>query len=518
MAERIINKREWLFWLSSVVLLGAFCVCYYVDIGLLIKAWDNQDFSYCYLVPFLFLYLVYTKRQSLKTHEMTSSLSGLLVLCVAGMIHLAGTMGSIVTLNYMAIWVAVIGLALLFVGAKMVKALAFPFVILAFIVPLPPFLNNLLTFKLKLVSSALSVDMMRLAGLAVLREGNILDFGVTQLQVVDACSGLRYVYPLLLTGLVFAYLFHKTWWQRGLIILATIPISIFSNALRVAITGYLTMRVSQDAAQGFFHGFSGWLVFMVSFVLLSVLSWLLRFGRSGVRNPVPVNRQKGNPGSSSFDTKRIRPSYLWTASVLFVAFWGLSNGFASTQAKPIRKTFEAFPTTIGDWQGEKAYLREEILSSLWADDYIQIQFRNSRTRNRLLLFVPYYGYQEPRHTAHSPVSCLIGGGFAPRNRKTIRRNFPMPFGQVNINQMILEKGGGLLLTNYWFQQRGRIIQSEYWNKWYLFQDSLTKRRTDGALVRLEMPLREGQGVEDAQAMLDSFTVELMDVLPEFVPN
>ena len=94
----------------------------------------------------------------------------------------------------------------------------------------------------------------------------------------------------------------------------------------------------------------------------------------------------------------------------------------------------------------------------------------------------------------------------------------MPFGQVNINQMILEKGGGLLLTNYWFQQRGRIIQSEYWNKWYLFQDSLTKRRTDGALVRLEMPLREGQGVEDAQAMLDSFTVELMEVLPEFVPN
>jgi EpsI family protein len=89
---------------------------------------------------------------------------------------------------------------------------------------------------------------------------------------------------------------------------------------------------------------------------------------------------------------------------------------------------------------------------------------------------------------------------------------------VEVRQMIMEKDRQLVLSNYWFQQRGRIIVSEYWNKWYLFWDSITKRRTDGALVRLEMPLRAGQGVEAAQAVMDSFTQELMRILPEYVPG
>ena len=84
--------------------------------------------------------------------------------------------------------------------------------------------------------------------------------------------------------------------------------------------------------------------------------------------------------------------------------------------------------------------------------------------------------------------------------------------------MVMEKNRDRLISNYWFQQRGRVIVSEYANKWYLFWDSLFKRRTDGALVRLEMPLRRGQTVEEAQAVMDSFTRHLMKILPEYVPG
>jgi len=173
---------------------------------------------------------------------------------------------------------------------------------------------------------------------------------------------------------------------------------------------------------------------------------------------------------------------------------------------------------IGDWQGERSYVSEKILDSLWADDYVQIHFSNTRTGDMILFFVPYYEYQKTRHTAHSPVSCLLGGGFASRSREIIQSNFPPPFGEVEIRQMVLEKDGELLLSNYWFQQRGRIVVSEYRNKWYLFWDSVTKRRTDGALVRLEMPLTAGRNIEAAQAVLDSFTQELMKILPEYVPG
>ena len=517
MQANLVNKRDWSLWLSFAVLLCAFCLQYYVDFGNLLKRWNHGDLSYCYLVPFLFVYLVYTNRESLKTHALCSSLSGFAVLFFSGLLYLGGNLGSIETLTYMGIWVAVIGAALLLAGVRIVKSLAFPFLILAFIVPFPPFLNRLFTFKLKLISSALSIGMMRLGGLSVFGEGNIIDLGVTQLQVVDACSGLRYVYPLLLMGFVFAYLFHKKWWERAIMVVATVPISVFSNALRIAITGYLTTKVSPQAAESFFHGFSGWLIFMVSLMFLAMLSLLLKIARSRSGNVHPKMRETPS-SSASFDLRNIRQSYLWIASVLFIALWGLHTALASAQIKPPRKTFKEFPSVIGEWHGEKSYLREEIMGYLWADDYVQIQFNNTRTGDMIILFVPYYEYQGTMHTAHSPVACLIGGGFAPRSRRIIQRDFPEPFGEVNIRQMVLEKNRQLLLCNYWFQQRGRLIVSEYWNKWYLFQDSITKRRTDGALVRLEMSLKDGHDVETAQSVLDSFTRELMKILPEYVPG
>ena len=503
---------------SLAVLLAAFGFQYYEDFGNLLKRWNSEDFSYCYLVPFVFIYLVYTNRKSLEGLTARPSAWGFVVLLFAGFLYLAGKLGSIETLVYISIWTSILGMAFVIAGKHVVGSLAFPFLILAFIVPLPPFLNQLLTFNLKLISSALSVWMMQTGGLSVFREGNIIDLGITQLQVVDACSGLRYVYPLVLMGLVFAYLFHKKWWERLVIITATVPISVVSNALRIAITGYLTLKVSPEAAEGFFHGFSGWLIFMVSFVLLAMLSRLLKMisTRIGDKPTDRASKKAGVPAALSLS--RVRPSYLWMASALFLGFWAAHGALASGQITPARKSLQDFPATLGDWTGEKSVLREEILEALWADDYIQIGYKNRQTGDILLLFVPYYEYQGTRHTAHSPVSCLVGGGFAPRSSKILKRDFPAPFGPVEIRQMVLEKGRQYLLSNYWFQGRGRVIVSEYANKWYLFWDSITKRRTDGALVRIEMVLHPEQSVAEAQAVMDGFTAEVMEILPKYVPN
>jgi exosortase D (VPLPA-CTERM-specific) len=516
--EETGNKNAWWVWFSMAALIGAFFLQYHVDVGNLLKRWESQDFSYCYLVPFLFAYLVYTNRRSLKTVDQRPSLWGFGVLFLSGVFYIAGRQGSLETLTYVAIWVAVVGLGLLLLGWGVVKALAFPFLILGFIVPVPPFLNQVLTFKLKVISSTLAVKMMQMAGLSVFREGNIIDIGLTQLQVVDACSGLRYVYPLVLMGLVFAYLFHKTWWERVLIMVLAVPISVLSNALRIAITGHLTIKVSPEVAEGFFHGFSGWLIFMVSFALLALTSGFLKWLRSKKGKQVDGNQPEGSTAAETVSVSRTKPSYAWLASLMLVAFWGLNVGLASTRVTPDRKGFKHFPAEIGKWEGEKSPLGEEILESLWADDYVQIVFRNKESGHVLLLFVPYYEYQGTQHTAHAPVSCLVGGGFAPRSNKRIERVFPEPFGKVEIKQMVLEKNRQLLLSNYWFHQRGRLIVSEYLNKWYLFWDSVTRRRTDGALVRIEMPIRDGRSVDAAQSILDSFTQELMRILPEYVPG
>lgn len=511
------DKSTWSLRLAVATLVGTFAVQYYTVFGNLLKRW-REDFEYCYLVPFIFLYLVYTSRESLKARPVRSSYWGLPIVACSGFLYLAGELGSIETTSYLGIWLAVVGSCYLVLGGDITKALAFAFLILAFIVPLPPFLNRLFTFKLKLISSGLSVKMMQAAGLSAFGEGNIIDLGMTQLQVVDACSGLRYVYPLLLMGLLFGYFFHRKWWKRVVILLATIPISIFSNALRIAITGYLSIRVSQEAADTFFHGFSGWLIFMVSLAFLVCLSWLLKTGKSKPAAEAPERRPHEVPPARLFNLNNVRPLHLWMASMLFVVTWGLNTSLASVQLSPPRKSFGQFPVRIGEWNGEKTYVRQEILGTLWADDYVQIRFTHSGTGRGLLLFIPYYEYQGTRHTAHSPVSCLVGGGFAIRSRAVIEREWPRPFGNVKVRQMILEKDRDLVLSNYWFQQRGRIIVSEYANKWYLFWDSISKRRTDGAIVRIEMLLKEGQGVVEAQAVMDSFTRELMQILPQYVPN
>ena len=147
-----------------------------------------------------------------------------------------------------------------------------------------------------------------------------------------------------------------------------------------------------------------------------------------------------------------------------------------------------------------------------------MHFINNKTNDFLLFFVPYYEYQKSRHAAHAPAACLVGSGYAPVRKGMIRRSFPTPFGDVEIGQMILEKDGQFLLSNFWFQGRRRITAGEYLNKWYLFWDSVTKRRTDGALVRIEMPMRKGQSIEEAQKVVDEFTQKIFPVLNQFVPE
>jgi exosortase D (VPLPA-CTERM-specific) len=512
------SRDRWHIGIALAILAGAFCLQYHTVFGNLVRRWNSEDFEYCYLVPFIFLYLLYTNRESLKGHERSPALSGLIVIGFSGVLYLAGQLGSMETLTYVGIWMAVIGLSLTLCGPGMTKNLAFPLLVLAFIVPLPPFLNRLFTFKLKLLSSALSVKMMQASGLSVFREGNIVDLGLTQLQVVDACSGLRYVYPLVFMGLLFGYFFQKKWWERLVVLFATIPIAVFSNALRIAITGYLSKKVSPDMADSFFHSFSGWLIFMVSLGFLLCLSGLLRVIRPAHAKGAPERLEQRRPPPRPFDLNQLKPSYVWMASVLFFFFWGLNATFASALIRPSRTSFEKFPTRIGDWIGERTLLREEILDALWADDYVQIRFTHLSTRDVLWLFAPYYEYQGTRHTAHSPVSCLVGSGFAPASRTVLGRNWPPTFGQVEIRQMVLARDGELLLSNYWFQQRGRVIVSEFANKWFLFWDSLTRRRTDGALVRLEMPLKQGRDIRQAQGVMDAFTRELVRILPQYIPG
>ena len=184
---------------------------------------------------------------------------------------------------------------------------------------------------------------------------------------------------------------------------------------------------------------------------------------------------------------------------------------------PERQSFQSFPINIGEWEGRRSFISQEILDQLWADDYVQASFANRHTGNAIHLLIPFYEWQGTRHTIHAPQACLLGGGWALTGSKE-RMVTVEPGREIPVMTLKLEKGNARILGSYFFFQRGRVITSPWLNKAYLMWDAFTKRRTDGALVRAELMMTPGQSIDDAWQKLEGFITELWPILPKYIPE
>ncbi len=225
--------------------------------------WAKEDNSYCYLIVPLFFYLCWERKTSFHFHELTLTPSGIFLMLVSVSLIMVGELGSVETFLYTGIWGCAASLTVTLYGPR-TRFLIFPLIILFFIVPLPPFVNQMLTFKLRIAASILATGMFRMAGVPVFREGNILDIGIDKLQVADACSGLRYLMPMILMAILMGYFFNKGWCRKTVLLLLVPPLSVFVNGFRVFASGLLIINNHKNLTEGFYHDFSGWLVFMVA--------------------------------------------------------------------------------------------------------------------------------------------------------------------------------------------------------------------------------------------------------------
>jgi exosortase D (VPLPA-CTERM-specific) len=511
-----------LLYLSLLAAGAGWIVLYMGSFQLLLSRWNTEDYSYCYLVPFLALYIAYGNRSQLKELKGLRTLPGYIGIALAALTLLAGSLGSLETFVYLSMWLSLASALILLMGMQSLWVNRFSLFILLFAIPAPPFITQTVTFKLRLLSSAISVKLLQLLGISAYREGNIIDLGITKLQVVDACSGLRYVLPTILLALVIGYLFNKKFWERALLAVLSLPIAVFANSLRIVAMALLGKHVSAGfVEEGFLHDLTGWFVFMFILGFLMAVSFVFRRLSRGAVGGSAVTSSPDDANTKSVTDRPVYSRSPWVhglvAGGLFLALHFAQAHLVSSQTVPSRSDFSTFPLQVGDWEGKRDYLSEEILNALWADDYVLATYRNRVTGNSLMVLIPYYKYQTTQHTAHAPASCLLGGGWSITNKRAIPpdpaagRSFP-------VHQMVLEKGGQVMLSNFWFQQRGRIITDEYMNKAYLFWDAITRRRTDGALVRLELAMAPGQSLEKAQAILDDFASRLTPVLNAYIPD
>jgi len=497
---------------------------YWSTFTVLISGWGRADYSYCYLMPFVIAYLVWDKRQRLMGAPSEPSWAGLFPLGLGIVFFWLGELGGEYFTLYMSFWLTVIGLCWLHFGWKKVKTISFALIMILTMFPLPYFIHGKISVKLQLISSKLGVAMMQLYGMSVYQEGNVIDLGITQLQVVEACSGLRYLISLIILGLLVAYFFKSAFWKRAILVISTVPIAIVSNSLRIAITGILYESWSPKVAEGFFHGFSGWFIFMFSLSILLVEMWAL--SKIRVKGEISLKDKdlsKDETREEPPEIRKVRRHTLLQAQfivavILIGATIALSHGINFRENIPIARSLSQFPLEVGKWKGICEPMDQMYIDELDLSDYVIIDYRDPKGKN-VNFYVAYYESQRKGESIHSPATCLPGSGWVFKEAGAA--NLPIPGysgGGMKVNRAFMEKWDQRQLSYYFFLQRGRILTNAYQLKIFAFWDALTKQRTDGALVRLITPVYGFEDLHDADGRLAEFTQKIMPALMEFIPG
>ncbi len=514
---KMIKPAGWLKGISFALVIAA---TYYTALKrLVLHDWAMEDYSHCYLIPFVFLYLLWEKRRELAITPSAASWLGFIPFVLGILMFWLGELSGELFSLYISMWLVIVSLLWMHLGWRKIKVMAFPLLILLTMFPFPNFINNRILLNLKIVSTQIGVALLQLYGMSAYREGNIIDLGFTQLQVVDACSGLRYVIPLLVLSLLLAYWFKAAMWKRIVLVLSSIPLSVMVNSMRIAITGILYSSWGAQVAEGFFHGFSGWLIFMLTIPVLLAEMWLLK--KIGKRDyekaeDLKLAAESFPPAEKANNWKSLlQPMYLAGISII-VATLVVSHTVEFREKIPVNKSFTQFPLKIGEWQGTPQTMDKEFIDLLHFTDYIMVNYRNGKGQD-VEFYVAYYESQSKARATHSPETCLPGGGWTFEQSGIAE--FALNNGQMlRTNRAFIGKSGVKQLTYFWFPQRGRILTSLTQVKLYSFWDALTRQRTDGALVRIITPLYPHEDMKEAESRLQGFTKQVVPVLNEFLPR
>src|SRR5580692_5897568 len=252
----------WLYWSTLARLVGQW--------------WHDPNFSHGFFVPLFSAFVVWQERPRLARLQPQPSWWGLLLLAFGMVVLLVGRMGAELFLSRSSLLLVLAGIIVLFLGWNFFRVLLFPWAFLVLMIPIPAIVFNQVTFPLQLLASQVASTTLPWMGVPVLREGNVIVLPAMALQVAEACSGIRSLMSLATLAVIYGYLMEQKVAIRVVLALASIPIAVAANSLRIVGTGLLVQYWDPEKAQGFFHEFSGWLIFVISLSMLYLFHRLLR--------------------------------------------------------------------------------------------------------------------------------------------------------------------------------------------------------------------------------------------------
>ena len=260
--QRLRSPQQWIPWATIVVLL----VAIYFRIAIkLVGDWYNiPDYSHGFLVPLFAGFLVWDNRNAIRATPVRPSWAGIGLIVFALIVLILGVYGVELFTSRISFVFLLAGLIWTFFGRPMLKRLLFPLFVLVLAIPFPAIVFNQITFPLQLLASRLASMVLPLLGVPVLQDGNVIELPVMKLEVAEACSGIRSLMSLFTLAVFYGYFLEKTTTRRVILALASIPIAVAANVARIVGTGLFVQYWDPVKALGFFHEFSGWVMFVIS--------------------------------------------------------------------------------------------------------------------------------------------------------------------------------------------------------------------------------------------------------------
>ena len=512
-----------LFWLA-VLILSAVPI-YWSSFVMLGQAWSTAEYSHGPLIPLISLYLFLRELRHAPPAvpgQIPNRAPGIALILFALMFGIFGNLVRIpdVVAYALIFWVG--GVMLTGFGWQRGKTHWAPVLHLIFMLPLPQFVFWKLTIVLQLISSELGVWIVSMAGVPVYLEGNVIDLGVYKLQVAEACSGLRYLFPILSFSYLFSILYRGPFWHKAVLLLAAAPLTVIMNSVRIGIIGILVNSYGIGQAEGFLHFFEGWVIFLACIGILFLMA-------IGLQKLTPSPKTLSETIDLDFDgfggqLKRVL-TIAPARGLVIGALLSVAVGAAfilTPERKAIevsRDKFYLFPRDIDGWRGLNRPLTLDVERVLGADDYINATYQNPDEAAYVNFFSAFYNKQTEGSGIHSPEVCLPVGGWEVFSIEPYEVDMSGTiYGKFAVNRAVIQKGLSKQLVYYWFEQRGQRMTNDYLAKAVVVYDSLMRGRSDGALVRYVTPIVEGETEADADARIQRMMRGSLERLPRFIPE
>jgi exosortase D (VPLPA-CTERM-specific) len=482
----------------------------------LVATWGQQEYSHAWFILPLAALIFLQRFRYIQLGGARAP--GVLLAVFSVLVMLLGWGTGSFTISVDGAILGIIGFVWSSLGTRAMPALGAPLVYLLFMVPLPLAIYISTSTEMQLLASQLGTALISLFGVQGTLDGNIIILASAKLEVAEACSGLRYLFPLVSFAFLTAMLVEDRFWKKALLVLSSVPIAIVLNAGRIAMIAILIDRFNIDTSSGSAHAFEGFAIFALCILVLFLEVWCL----------VRIGATRGRFVASDlmvFDSGTLRRVMAWPVArpallaglILLVGSCFVASLPVRTEVVPQRQPFALFPLNFKDWHGVPQTLDGDSLDGLELTDYLLADYtRVANPGTPVNLYVAYYISQRAGVHLHSPELCIPGGGWTILRQSVV--TLPVASGEsIPANRLVIEKRGVRQLVYYWFQERGRYIARESTRKYYGLRDALLDRRTDGALVRVVVPI-----VAEDEAEADSLATKMVAdsrlLLEPFIPG